>query len=151
MPQKQRKFLFTIVCCLFFIIGVPRFFSLDAHWSSDEARWLHRSAQFMSAIKKGQFSDTLIAYHPGVTTMWIAGLRSFFTEPDVNTENLARARWFIGIMVWTSIGVACLLLYQLFGQWVALTSFRVPRLLTTLSGTDAPAFTRTHSPLPLFY
>ncbi|MDE0010040.1 MAG: glycosyltransferase family 39 protein [Candidatus Poribacteria bacterium] len=96
---------------------------MDAHWSSDEARWLRRSAQFMSAVKEGEFSETLIAYHPGVTTMWISGLRTFFTEPHVDVLNLARARWFIGVVVLAGVGIACLLLYKLFGQWVALTSF----------------------------
>ena len=66
-----------------------RIHGLDAHWSSDEARWLNRSAQFMSAVKKGEFSDTLIAYHPGVPTMWLAGLRTFFMESNVDVENLA--------------------------------------------------------------
>ncbi|MDE0683811.1 MAG: glycosyltransferase family 39 protein [Candidatus Poribacteria bacterium] len=120
MPLLQKKLLIIIIICLFFIIGIPRFFSLNAHWSSDEARWLRRSAQFMFAVKKGEFSDTLIAYHPGVTTMWIAGLRAFFVEPGINVPNLTRARWFIGIVVWIGIGIACLLLYKLFGQWVAL-------------------------------
>ena len=77
----------------------------------------------MSNVKKGDFSQTRIAYHPGVTTMWIAGLRTFFVEPSVDVQNLARARWFIGIVVWIGIGIVCLLLYKLFGQWVALASF----------------------------
>ena len=111
------------ILCLFSIVCIPWFFSLEAHWSSDEARWLRRSAQFMSAVKKGEFSDTLVAYHPGVTTMWIAGLRTFFIEPHVDVPNLARARWFIGIVALVGVGIACLLLYKLFGQWVALTSF----------------------------
>ena len=76
----------------------------------------------MSAVKKGEFSKTLITYHPGVTTMWIAGLRPFLTESRVDIENLARARWFLGIAVWIGIGVATVLLYQLFGQWIALVS-----------------------------
>lgn len=107
-------FFFFALACL------PRFFSLHAHWSSDEARWLHRSAAFMSAVKKGEFSETLIAYHPGVTTMWIAGLRTFFTKPRLDVSNLARARWFIGIVVSAGIGFVALLLYKLFGLWVAL-------------------------------
>ena len=77
----------------------------------------------MSAVKQGEFSDTLIAYHPGVTTMWIAGLRTFFVEPKADVENLARARWFISIVVWAGIGLTCLLLYRLFGEWIALVSF----------------------------
>ena len=77
----------------------------------------------MSAVKHGAFSETLIAYHPGVTTMWIAGLRTFFTTLDVNIENLAQARWLIGIVVSAGISIACVLLYSLFGRWVALASF----------------------------
>lgn len=77
----------------------------------------------MSAVKNGEFSETLIAYHPGVTTMWVAGLRTFFVEPLVDVQNLARARGFIGIVVWIGIGGACILLYQLFGRLVALAGF----------------------------
>lgn len=118
----KTRILFLCLC-IFVIAAVPRFSSLDAHWSSDEARWLRRSAQFMSAVKHGEFSDTLIAYHPGVTTMWIAGLRTFFIEPRVDIENLSCARWFIGIVIWAGIGVASVFVYQLFGRWVALGSF----------------------------
>ena len=109
--------------CLFLVVSVPRLLSLDAHWSSDETRWLRRSAQFMSAVKRGEFSDTLIAHHPGVTTMWLAGLRTFFIPPRVDVPNLARARWFIGVAVWIGLGIACLLIYRLFGRWVGFASF----------------------------
>ena len=114
---------FFLILCFFCIVCVPRLLSLDTHWSSDEARWLRRSANFMSAVRQGQFSETLIAYHPGVMTMWIAGVRVFFTDPDVNSVNLVRSRWLIGIVVWIGIGIACLLVYRLFGHWVAFTSF----------------------------
>ena len=118
IPQRHVRFFLAI--CLLIVFCVLRLHSLDAHWSSDEARWLRRSADFMSAVKRGEFSETLIAYHPGVITMWMAGLRTLFTETSLNVENLARARWFIGIFVWVGIGVACLLIYQLFGRWVSL-------------------------------
>ncbi len=52
--------------------------------------------------------------------MWIAGLRTFFIQPGIDVENLALARWFIGLSVSVGIGIACFLLYKLFGQWVAL-------------------------------
>ena len=118
-PKRQVLFL---AVCLFMVISVPRLLSLDAHWSSDEARWLHRSAEFMSAVKNGEFSETVIAYHPGVTTMWIAGLRTFFTKPRLDPVNLSLARWFIGIVVLLGIGTACLLIDRLFGRWVAFAS-----------------------------
>ncbi len=54
--------------------------------------------------------------------MWFAGLRTFFVDPDLDVRNLARARFFIGLVVWLGIGAACLLIYRLFGQWVALVS-----------------------------
>lgn len=56
-------------------------------------------------------------------TMWVAGLRTFFLNPQENVENLARARWFIGIVVWIGITLASLLIHQLFGRWVSLSSF----------------------------
>ena len=121
-PVRQHIGLFFLVC-FFILASTPRLLSLNAHWSSDEARWLRRSSEFMSAVKQGEFSETLIAYHPGVTTMWFAGLRSFFTQPRIDVENLASARWFIGIVVSVGICAVCLLLYKLFGQWVALASF----------------------------
>ena len=122
--MKTHIFLLVLLLLsLFVIAGIPRFLSLDAHWSSDEVRWLNRSADFMSAVKQGRFNETLIAYHPGVTTMWIAGLRTFFTEPSVDVLNLARARLFISIIIWVGIGIACFLLHRLFGKWTALTSF----------------------------
>ncbi len=77
----------------------------------------------MSTVKQGEFPETLITHHPGVTTMWLAGLRTFFMEPRVDVKNLARARLFIGIAVWAGLCVAALLLYKLFGQWIALMSF----------------------------
>jgi len=121
MPMKKRLLQGALCFCI--LASAPRLISLEAHWSSDEALWLRHSEHFMSAVKKGAFSQTLIAYHPGVTTMWLAGLRTFFIQPNVDLQNLARARLLIGIVVWTCIGISILLLYKLFGQWVALASF----------------------------
>lgn len=118
--NTRRIFL---VAFLFFLASVPRLLSLDAHWSSDEVLWLRRSGEFMSYLKKAEFYETRIAYHPGVTTMWIAGIRTFFTVPVVNVYNLVQARFFIGIGIWIGIGLVVLLIYRLFGRWVALASF----------------------------
>lgn len=125
IPKQKIRFASRLCffLCVFAIVCVPRMSSLDAHWSNNEALWLSRSAKFMSVVKQGNFSETLIAHHPGVTTMWIAGLRALFAKPNMDVKNLARARWCIGIFVWVSIGVACLLIYRLFGQWIAYASF----------------------------
>lgn len=118
--MKTRTLLLAI--CFFAIAAIPRFLSLEAHWSNDESRWLSRGAVFIYAIKQRDFSNTCIAPHPGVTTMWIAGLRTFFTEPHIDLANLACTRWGIGIVVWAGIGVAGFLLYRLYSLSATLAS-----------------------------
>ena len=121
--KKHQVIGLFFIFCLLTLAGVPRFLSLDAHWSSDEIRWLYRSSDFMASVKHGYFSETVRAYHPGVTTMWIAGLRTFFLQLGINVANLAYARWLIGVVVWIGICLACFLIYRLFGKWVSLASF----------------------------
>ena len=106
--------------CLFVAASVPRLFSLGDHWTSDEGGWLDHSTVFMAAVEMGAFSETLVTFHPGVITIWLAALRTFFTDPHISVQGLALARWFIGIVLLIGIGVAAMLLYRLFGRWVAL-------------------------------
>ena len=118
--MKRSVFLFAL--CFFAIASLPRFFSLDAHWSSDESLWLSRSATFISAVKQGQFSETLVAYHPGVTTMWLAGIRKVFVEDTVSVslKDLVLARWGIGLIVLGGLIVVFFLLHRLFPFWPAM-------------------------------
>ena len=68
----------------------------------------------------GVLSETLVTFHPGVITIWLAALRTFFTEPHISVQGLALARWFIGVSLLIGIGGAAVLLNRLFGRWVAL-------------------------------
>ena len=111
-----------LVLCLFIVMSMSRLLSLDAHWSSDETGWLRQSTEFISAVEAGDFSETLVAHHPGVMTMWIAGFRTLFTELRVDVHNLTLARWFIGVVVLIGIGIAAMLLYRLFGFWISVIS-----------------------------
>ena len=117
IPLKTFSLFFGV--CLFAAASVSRLFSLGAHWTSDETGWLIHSTVFMAAVDMGIFSETLVTFHPGVITMWLAALRTFFTEPDISVQGLALARWFIGVTLLIGIGVAAVLLYRLFGRWVA--------------------------------
>ena len=119
-PLALKTYSLFFGVCLFVVASVSRLFSLGAHWTSDEAGWLDHSTVFMAAVEMGVFSETLVTFHPGVITMWIAALRTFFTEPHISIQGLALARWFIGIVLLTAIGVAAMLLYRLFGRWIAL-------------------------------
>ena len=118
--MKQPSFFLAF--CLFVIVGVPRIFSLDAHWSSDESRWLHRSAVFMDAVQVGHFEQTRVAHHPGVTTMWLAGFRQAFGTDEVwvSQQDLALARWFIGVAVLAGLVGGFFLLHRLFSYWPAM-------------------------------
>ena len=119
-PLSLKNFSLFLVLCLLVVVGATRLLSLGAHWTSDEAWWLDRSTEFMTAVKAGDFSETLVAHHPGVMTVWIAALRTFFTDPHVSVQGLALARWFIGVVLLSGIGTAAVLLYRLFGRWTAL-------------------------------
>ena len=118
LSLKTSSVLFGV--CLFVAASVPRLFSLGAHWTSDETGWLTHSTVFMAAVEMGAFPETLVTFHPGVITMWLAALRTLFTEPHISVQGLALARWFIGVTLLIGIGVAAVLLYRLFGRWVAL-------------------------------
>ena len=119
-PFSQKTYSFFLGACLFVVASMPRLFSLGAHWTSDEGGWLDHSTVFMAAVDMGAFSETLVTFHPGVITMWLAALRTFFTEPHISVQGLALARWFIGVALLVGLGVAAVLLYRLFGRWVAL-------------------------------
>lgn len=120
----KTRTLFFFSCCFLIIVGTPRLLSLDAHWSSDENLWLQRSAEFIETVQNGQFEDTLIAYHPGVTTMWISGIRQFFFGSTrwSPLKDLALARLLIGIVILAGLIIAALLLYRLFGTWISAAS-----------------------------
>ena len=77
--QKTSSLFFGV--CLFVVASASRLFSLGPRWTSDEAGWLDHSTVFMAAVEMGAFSETLVTFHPGVITMWLAALRTFFTEP----------------------------------------------------------------------
>ncbi|RKU11317.1 hypothetical protein C6502_08050 [Candidatus Poribacteria bacterium] len=117
LSSKTSSLFFGV--CLFVIASVPRLFSLGDHWTSDEGGWLDHSTVFMTAVEMGAFSEALVTFHPGVITMWLAAVRTFFTEPHVSVQGLALARWSIGVALLIGIGVAAMLLYRLFGRWVA--------------------------------
>jgi 4-amino-4-deoxy-L-arabinose transferase-like glycosyltransferase len=64
----------------FFIVAVsiamPRLLDLGRYVTTDEPLWLYRSANFLTALKTGNWEQTYQSPHPGVTTMWagVAGL-----------------------------------------------------------------------------
>jgi hypothetical protein len=62
---------------IFFLLAVPRAIDLDRFVTPDEPKWLHRSANFLTALVQKDFKHTFQREHPGVTIMW-AGAAGFF-------------------------------------------------------------------------
>jgi hypothetical protein len=65
-----RRFTWLILLVIFVAALVPRVH----HAVSRTQVWYRRSDAFIEAIHKGDWDDTYLRYHPGVTTMWVAGL-----------------------------------------------------------------------------
>ena len=58
---------------VFLISFLPRIFRLGNIMTTDEYLWVSRSRQFINALVRHDWQDTLISGHPGITTMLLVG------------------------------------------------------------------------------
>jgi hypothetical protein len=69
-PGRVARWLLLALLALAALL--PRVLDLGGFVTHDEAEfWLMRSERFLEALQAGQFADTAITTHPGVTTMWL--------------------------------------------------------------------------------
>lgn len=128
--QKQLSvaaFLLILVLLTF----STRLLSLSDHWLSDESLWMERSRTFVLALERGNFANTLTAYHPGVTTTWLGGaaiwgasgghLVSDWVQPTqfFSPTMLARMRFPIAFLTGVLVLLSGLLLHRLFSEILA--------------------------------
>ena len=71
------KILRLIVVTL--AMWLPRGLELDRFVTTDEPKWLTRSANFFYALAQGEYEYTYQKEHPGVTIMW-AGTAGFLSR-----------------------------------------------------------------------
>ena len=75
---KSRKtsisYTFVILALLFLAVWLPRVLQLDTFVTTDERRWLTRSANYYTAITHNDLANTIQTDHPGVTVMWAGAL-----------------------------------------------------------------------------
>ena len=130
--MKKQKIL-TGVFLLFLILltFLPRMLALSLHWAADEDLWMQRSRDFFFALESGQFEDTFVAYHPGVTTCWLGSLALWYTAQHsyfkswfrsnqfMSPDMLARVRFPIAFLTGVLILVVGFLLSRLFGRLLA--------------------------------
>jgi len=76
--KKLHKTLLILVSLV--VILVPRIVQLGQVSTIDEKTWAHRSHQFIDFVRKGEFQNTILRHHPGVTLMWITGPAGYLAE-----------------------------------------------------------------------
>lgn len=128
---KQNVATAIFILFLILLSFLPRLFSLSLHWATDEDLWMQRSRNFYFALNSGQFEDTFVAYHPGVTTCWLGSLAIWFTSQQgyfigwfrsdqfLSPEMLARVRFPIALVSGVLILASGFLLYRLFNMVLA--------------------------------
>ena len=129
---KQKVVTGTFLLFLILLTFLPRALSLSAHWAADEDLWMQRSRDFFFALESGQFENTFVAYHPGVTTCWLGSLAIWYTfhwqdvfkgwfrsEQFLSPDMLACIRLPIAIMTGILVLLTGVLLWRLFGAPLA--------------------------------
>jgi hypothetical protein len=67
---------------MFLAISLPRLMVLDRAAIVDESKWLVRSANFTTALARGDYAAAYQREHPGVTTMWAGALGLAWLFPE---------------------------------------------------------------------
>lgn len=68
----SRALLSSII--LFLLALVPRLAAVNRYITPDEPVWVYRALRFREALLAGNWAETLVAGHPGVTTTWLGTL-----------------------------------------------------------------------------
>ena len=101
--QWQISFAFLLV---WIALLVPRLFSLDKFVAVDEINWLHRSANFYSALVHGDFAGTLVSKAPGVITTWIESAAFRLIAPSYSvTQEIQKTSYFMFELVLLEVGI----------------------------------------------
>ena len=119
-PLSQKTSSLFLGVCLFVAASASRLFSLGAHWTSDERGWLDHSTVFMAAVEMGALSRNPRHFPSRRHNYMDCCPPHLFYRTTISVLGLALARWFIGVALLSGIGIAAVLLYRLFGRWVAL-------------------------------
>lgn len=150
---------------LFFLALLPRIYDLQRFVTADEAKWVYRSAQFLTALLNGDLAGTSVNLTPAVTTTWLGslGLALYYqihhaalglplvdwlsSLPEFRTDLpvLAATRWPMAVATSLAVVVIYGLARPLFGATVAFIGAVFIALdphtvsLSRILGHDAPA------------
>ena len=132
-PDVPRRFwsamaaLFEI--CFPLILFLSAFLPRAIYPVARSENWHRRAIQFIEAVSQGDWGATLIAPHPGVTTMWLAGIAHWLGRvfiPDFDRQLMHRqiAVELLPLVLVISLAIvlAYFLLSRIFGRQVAAMS-----------------------------
>ncbi|MGH2783697.1 MAG: ArnT family glycosyltransferase [Actinomycetota bacterium] len=95
MATSTRALIALLIAIASLAVRAP---TLDRALTIDEKLWIERSDRFVDAVGDLRFRDAIETGHPGVTTMWVAGLaqRTLPAGADLR-DRYERARLGMGI------------------------------------------------------
>lgn len=100
------------------LVRVP---GTDRAFTIDERLWIDRAERFVDAIADGRFGDAIESGHPGVTTMWIAGIAQRTLPDDADLRaRYTRARLWIATVSAALIVLIWWLARRVIGELAAL-------------------------------
>ncbi|TSC63094.1 MAG: glycosyltransferase, partial [Parcubacteria group bacterium Gr01-1014_106] len=59
---------------IFLIALLPRLYGIGLFLTADEKNWMGRGVNFVQAVQEFHFNETFQTTHPGIPTLWIAGV-----------------------------------------------------------------------------
>ena len=82
---ERHERLLLEVALVFAVALVPRLYGIGLFLTADEKSWIGRSYEFLKAMKEFRFNDTLQTTHPGIPTLWVAGVATFLATRVFHT------------------------------------------------------------------
>lgn len=126
---RYRQLVFPIL--LFLLTFLPRVLTLVAR----STVWHTRAESFMQALAAGEWGATILAPHPGVITMWLAGLARWIGTaivPNYNQLSLVQQMFIEIIPLEVVISLCLVLVYFLLTRLFDQTAAAVATLLLAL-------------------
>lgn len=75
-----RRVEYLWIAVVFLVALMPRLVGIGKFLTADEKNWVGRGWEFTSAFRDFRFNDTLQTTHPGIPTLWIAGISTAVTS-----------------------------------------------------------------------
>jgi len=80
VSTTSRWWVVAAAVAVLVVALLPRLDGIGLFLTADEKNWVGRGSEFLSAVREFRFNDTLQTTHPGIPTLWVAGLSNALTS-----------------------------------------------------------------------